>query len=302
MDMHHIRYFLAVCETLNFTRAAEQCHVTQPALSRAIQQLEVEMGGLLFRRERNQTHLTDLGALLKPRLRDVYDNTNDAKMAAQRFLTLEEAHVTVGVMCTIGPTRFIGLLAEIQGANPGLEIRLTEGNPPHLIQQLEAGELDVAITASAAGYPERFDVHPLYRERFVLAFPPGHRFAALNAVPMATITGENYLRRMNCEYYDQLSELCDRCHVDLPVAHASERDDWIQNMVAAGLGVCFIPEYSAVVPGVLTRPIIEPEVWRDVSLVTVSGRRFSPAQSAFLSAVKAYGWPGHGAEQDPVAA
>ncbi len=66
MDIHHIRYFLAVCETRNFTRAAEKCNVTQPALSRAVQQLEDEVGGLLFRRERNLTHITDLGALLRP--------------------------------------------------------------------------------------------------------------------------------------------------------------------------------------------------------------------------------------------
>jgi LysR family hydrogen peroxide-inducible transcriptional activator len=73
MDMHHIRYFLAVSETLNFTRAAEKCNVTQPALSRAVQQLEEEVGGLLFRRERNLTHLTDLGLLLKPRLQQIAD-------------------------------------------------------------------------------------------------------------------------------------------------------------------------------------------------------------------------------------
>ena len=70
MDTHHIRYFLAVCETLNFTRAAQKCDVTQPALSRAIQQLEDEVGAPLFRRERNLTHLTDLALLLRPRLQE----------------------------------------------------------------------------------------------------------------------------------------------------------------------------------------------------------------------------------------
>ena len=73
MDIHHIRYFLAVCETRNFTRAAEKCNVTQPALSRAIQQLEDEVGGRLFRRERNLTHVTDLGNLLRPRFQQVQD-------------------------------------------------------------------------------------------------------------------------------------------------------------------------------------------------------------------------------------
>ena len=60
MEMHQIRYFLAVCDTLNFTRAAEQCHVSQPALTRAVKGLEDEFGGLLFHRERNNTHLTEL--------------------------------------------------------------------------------------------------------------------------------------------------------------------------------------------------------------------------------------------------
>src|SRR4029079_18585121 len=98
MDMHHIRYFLAVCETLNFTRAAEKCNVTQPALSRAIQQLEEEVGGLLFRRERSLTHLTDLGGLLKPRLQQVIDEVDGVKKDIKRFLTLEDANVTLGIM------------------------------------------------------------------------------------------------------------------------------------------------------------------------------------------------------------
>jgi len=68
MEMHQVRYFLAVAETLNFTRAAERCNVSQPALTRAIQNLEGEFGGLLFRRERNLTHLTELGRLVVRRL------------------------------------------------------------------------------------------------------------------------------------------------------------------------------------------------------------------------------------------
>jgi LysR family hydrogen peroxide-inducible transcriptional activator len=149
MEMHQIRYFLAVAETLNFTRAAELCNVSQPALSRAVQQLEEEVGGLLFRRERNQTHLTDLGLLLRPRLQSVLENTREAKQAAQRFLTLDEAHVTLGVMCTIGPRRFMGLLADFQARHPGIELRLIEGVPDTLGERLATGELDLAIMAHA---------------------------------------------------------------------------------------------------------------------------------------------------------
>jgi DNA-binding transcriptional LysR family regulator len=291
MDIHHIRYFLAVCDTLNFTRAAEHCNVTQPALSRAIQQLEQEMGGLLFRRERNLTHITDLGALLRPRFREVVNNLNEAKTEASRFLTLEESHLTVGVMCTIGPTRFTGLMASYRVTHPGVQIRLVEGVPAVLVERLEAGELDVGIMATSETFPDRFNIDPLYRERFMLAFPTGHRFERLNAVPVSAIEGESYLRRLNCEYRDHLAGLCRECGFDVTVSYESEREDWILNMVAGGMGICFIPEYSAVVPGVQVRPVVDPQVLRDVCLVSVAGRRFSPAVSSFVNAVKAYEWP-----------
>lgn len=296
--MHHIRYFLAVCETRNFTRAAERCHVTQPALSRAIQQLEDEVGGLLFRRERNLTHITDLGALLRPRFQQVLDELSGVKQEASRFLCLNEAHLKVGIMCTIGPRRFTGLLTDFNRRHMGIQLQLVEGVPDGLSNLLESGEIDVAIMASSDRFPERFDVTPLFRERFMLAFPPGHRLAQLDMVPVREIDGETYLRRVNCEYWDYLSDICDAQGVNLTVSYSSEREDWIQNMVAGGLGICFLPEFSAVIPGLQVRAVTDPEVIREISLVTVSGRRFSPAVATFVAAVKSYNWAeGHAQQQ-----
>src|SRR5687767_1538331 len=147
MEVHHIRYFLAVCDKLNFTRAAENCNVTQPALSRAIQQLEEEVGGLLFRRERNFTHLTDLGLLMKPRMQQIIDELTEAKRDARRFLTLEKANLTLGIMCTVGPCRLTGLLAEFGQRYSGITVRLVEGIPKDLAGRIESGELDLAIMA-----------------------------------------------------------------------------------------------------------------------------------------------------------
>src|SRR6185436_69615 len=105
VEMHQIRYFLAVCETLNFTRAADKCNVAQPSLTRAVKTLEEELGGPLFHRERANTHLTDLGRLMKPHLEQVLAETEAAKMRARSFTKLDNAELTVGLMCTIGPTR-----------------------------------------------------------------------------------------------------------------------------------------------------------------------------------------------------
>jgi DNA-binding transcriptional LysR family regulator len=290
MELHEIRYFLAVCETRNFTRAAEACNVTQPALTRAIQKLEAELGGLLFTRERSNTHLTELGRVLLPHLQEVATRTEEARQSARRFLRLEEAQLRVGIMCTIGPMRFVGFLGRFRIDHPGVAVTLTEGVPARLAELLAAGELDVALMAQPDGFDERFRAEVIYGEQFVVACPYGHRFGRLNAVPFAAMDGESYLSRINCEYRDALAERLADSGAAIRRCWRSEREDWIQIMVAAGMGVCFLPEYSVTVPGLVLRPMQPPAVTRDVSLVTVAGRRWSSPLASFVQAVRRYQW------------
>lgn len=293
MEMHQIRYFLAVCSTLNFTRAAEQCNVTQPALTRAIQKLEEEMGGLLFRRERKLTHLTDLGNLVRPQLEQVLKQSEQARSTAQSFLQLKDAPLRLGVMCTIGPVRFVSFLSRFGADHPGIEVSLTESVPDALMGMLMDGSLDVAITTAPEEPNERLDFRRLYEERFVVAFPPGHRYEALAEIPIKEIAGEAYLSRANCEYYERLEHALAEQMVTVDDVFRSEREDWIQIMVMAGMGICFMPEFSAVLPGLCTRPISDPAVTRTVHLATVAGRRFSPAVATFVKAIDRYQWPEH---------
>jgi DNA-binding transcriptional LysR family regulator len=291
MEMHQIRYFLAVCNTLNFTRAAEQCNVTQPALTRAIQKLEEELGGLLFRRERKLTHMTDLGNLVRPQLEGILKQSEQARSTAQSFLQLRDAPLRLGVMCTIGPVRFVSFLSRFGADHPGVEVSLTESIPDELINMLMEGALDIAITTAPEEPNERLDFRTLYEERFVVAFPPGHRYEAMAAVPIQEIAGEAYLSRANCEYYERLENVLEQQSVRVDDVFRSEREDWIQIMVMAGMGICFMPEYSAVLPGLMTRPITDPPVTRTIRLATVAGRRFSPAVATFIKAIDRYQWP-----------
>jgi DNA-binding transcriptional LysR family regulator len=288
--MHEIRYFLAACETLNFHRAAERCRVTQPALTRAMQKLEGELGGLLFHRERNQVRLTDFGRLMRPHLQEVLDRTCNARQVARSFLRLEAASLTLGVMCSIGPLLFVGFLNAFRSRHPGVEVSVVESTPPRLSELLLNGTLDIALMAQPEPFDPRLGVEPIYRERFGLAFPAGHAFEQRNALHVADVRGETYLSRINCEYRDRLAELCRNCGVEIGRGFSSEREDWIMAMVAAGMGVCFLPEYSATHPGVRHRIVADPQVVREVSLVSVAGRTLSPAASSFVEAVRAYDW------------
>lgn len=286
MQIHHIRYFLAVCNTLNFTKAAEQSNVSQPALSRAIHQLETEVGGLLLRRERNLTQLTDLGNLMKPHFEKIIDGLGDIKKESKRFLTTDSAKLKLGVMCTIGPTRFAGILGHFAKEAKGMTVQFDEGAMSDIKQKLESGEIEIALLASPKILETNLHLQPLYKERFVVAFPSGHRFAKMKMVSFADTDGENYLNRTNCEYFDLLSELTDKSGAVHNEVYESEREDWIQNLVLGGMGICFMPEFSVVAPGLQTRPLSEPEVWRDVCIATMPGRRFSGAAKSFIKSAR----------------
>ncbi len=292
MEMHEIRYFLAACRTLNFHRAADLANVTQPALTRAIQRLEGELGGQLFRRARKSVQLTDFGCLMRTHLEEVLDRSETAKETARKFLKLDDASLTLGVMCTIGPLRFVGFLNTFRESHPGTVVTVIEGVPSRLATLLLDGDLDVALMAQPQPFESRLRAAPIYLERFGLAFCTGHSLQRRNTIHLRDVEGEPYLDRINCEYGNHIDELCQNLGIEISSAYRSEREDWIMAMVAAGMGVCFAPEFSANLPGVCHRPVANPEVVREVSLVTVEGRKPSRTVSIFTESVRDYDWRG----------
>ncbi|WP_193370703.1 LysR family transcriptional regulator [Pelagibius marinus] len=290
MELQQVRYFVTLCKTLNFTRAAELCNVTQPSLTRAIQALEAEFGGPLLHRERNKTHLTDLGQIVRPYLEGLLDQASAVKNRAKEFTQMKDVSLSLGLMCTIGPHRLIGLMRNYRERYPGVELTLRDATAETLHHMLDEGEIDVALLAFPGETPDRFHALPLYVERFVIAFAPGHEFESLNAVRLRDLHQKLYLSRVNCEFGDQMLELYAQRGIEPIRPYRSERDDWIISMAAAGLGFSFIPEFSVTVPGVKTRPLVDPEVARTVSLATVRGRPHSPAVGAFVREARTTQW------------
>lgn len=292
MEMHQIRYFLAVCEAENFTRAAEQCHVSQPALTTAIKKLEEEFGGALFHRRRGRATLTELGALTRPYIEQVQGQAEAARSVADSFRLLKQAPLNVGVMATIGPLCLAGFLARFQRDYPGVEVELHEGTLEPLCQSLIDEDHDLVVLNAPEGLDDRFVSEALYRERYVVVFPPGHKFAALDTVRLADVSGEPYLDRLACEMRETVLKVCAERDIDIYATYRSVREDWIQGMVVAEMGFAFMPEYSITVPGMVSRPLVEPAVERVVSLVSVAGRAMTPAATAFRHQLRAYRWPG----------
>jgi DNA-binding transcriptional LysR family regulator len=302
MEMQQVRYFVALAETLNFTRAADQCNVSQPALTRAIQQLEAELGGPLFHRERGNTHLSELGRMMLPYLQAVIEQTRAAKENAKALAKLDRALLTIGAMCTISASLVADLIARFSAQHPEVEVHIHDGGAPQMIEALEKGALEIGIIGLPEEMPESFHCVPIFEERFVVLLPPNHRLVAHNPVRAAELNGEPYVSRSNCEVFEYVSKDFAARGIATRKVFSSTRDDWVQSMIKAGLGFGFFPESCVTDPDLIVRELVEPSYIRTIYLATVRGRPHSPAVGAFVREARRHRWPATrqvGTRQEP---
>lgn len=292
MEMSQIRYVLAAAKHLNFTKAAAECNVTQPALTKGVKALEVELGAPVFHREGRRILVSDFGRSMLPHLQHIAQEAEAARMLARNFRLLDQVPVRLGVLSTVGHLRLARFLAQFERGHAGIELSVSEGSPRDLKDKLSEGDLDIAIMTMDGEVETEFRTHALYTERYVVVFPPDHRLGRLNVVALEDLSGENYVDRLACEMREMVMAVCRDRQIELYARFRSEREDWVQAMVLGGIGFAFMPEYSVTLPGLLQRPLIEPSVERQVAAVTVPGRKYSPAVEALMRATRGFAWPG----------
>ena len=195
MEMQQIRCFVALAELRNFTRAAEVCNVTQPAFSRAIQQLEHELGGPLVNRERGNFHLTELGRMMLPYLSEIAERAKSARDLARAATRLESGKLRIGALCTIGAQVLADLILRFTMAHPQVAISMIEDEAPRMLELLERGELEIAVVGIPDELPGHLHHLPILEERFVIILPRNHRLSAKSAVTGAELHGEPYVCR-----------------------------------------------------------------------------------------------------------
>jgi DNA-binding transcriptional LysR family regulator len=283
MEMHQIRYFLAVCSERNFTRAAKHCHVSQPSLTRAIKLLEEEFGGLLFRRERANSHLTELGEIVRPHLQQVWDQSDAAIANAHQFAAEKRASLSIGIQCTIAPSLLVDLLARMRNRYRAIEFGIIDGSARDLEEQLVAGHITAAIYARQKQETDaRLCETQLFRERMMIAMPRSHHLTSRTVVRVADLAGEPVVLRPRCEHHDLFARLLRQYRDGRAMNVDCVRDDWTLALIARGLGLALFPQHSIDHPEIVARPLAEPELWREISLFTSKERRHSEGLRAFV--------------------
>lgn len=303
MELQQIRYFLSVHKHGSFSRAAAEGEVSQPALTAAVKKLEGEVGGELFHREGKRLVLSPLGRLVYPALEQAVAGAQSARSIAENFKLLRQAPLRVGLQTTIGPVRMAQFLRSFHRRQPGVELTLQDGSHEQLLARLESGELDLALLSGSRSLPDPFRHERLYAEPYVVVLPAGHPLAREAGLRLQDLDGEPYVDRLACEMREAVMALSGARDVHLYATFRSEREDWVEAMVLAGLGFAFMPAYSIRSSGLLVRPLIDPQVQRDILAVDVRGRLRSPPARLFLDDIRNHDWaPGEAAPRSPQAA
>jgi DNA-binding transcriptional LysR family regulator len=287
MEMHQVRYFLATVSELNFTKAAERCNVTQPSLTRAIKQLEDELGGDLFRRERPQAQLTELGQRMYPLLKQCYESAQVARSLASAIKSGEVGALKLALSHTVSLELLTAQLREVNRVFSRLEVKLMRGNAAEIVALLKAGEAELAVAGDLEGW-DRLDRWPLFSEELGLLTSDRHRLASRPAVDIEDLREERWLRRGFCECAASTDSLARDHNLDHGLELCSEQD--VITLVQADLGVALAPRSLARAAALKPLPVNGVDIHRTVYLYGVAGRQRTPAAAAILKLLRAADW------------
>jgi len=243
MELRHLRYFVAVAEERNFTRAAERLHIAQPPLSRQIQQLEQALGVALIEKGSRPLRLTEAGRFFLAHAKPILDQVQELKAMTQRVGKLERT-LAVGFVASTLYGQLPEIVRRYREGNPQIEVTLHEMTTVEQIEALKEGRIDVGFGRLKSEDPSIRRIL-LREERMAVALWPGHRLAARPSLRLADVVGENlllYPRSPRPSFADQVLAMFGAAN--LAPDHVSEvRELQIAiGLVAAGQGVAIVPE------------------------------------------------------------
>lgn len=290
MEMHQVRYFLAVARTLNFTRAAEECNVAQPSLTRAIKLLEAELGGDLFRRERPRAILTPLGERMYPLLKQCYDSAQSARSLAAMIKDGEVGVLKLAVSSSIELGLILNEVNELRKCMSEIDLKILRGSGTQLVEYLKAGDAEMAIGATVGAAWDRLDIWKLFDEPFDIVFSRGHRLAAQECIGLDDLKPERFLLRNHCEKNAEIAELLRQNGLSADHRHEVASDQDLVALLEAHIGIGFLPRTVSAPPSLVRTTIAPLAVQRSVCLYGVAGRQRTPIAATFMKMLRAAKW------------
>jgi DNA-binding transcriptional LysR family regulator len=240
MDIYQLRYFLAVEETRNFSRAAERAFVSQPTLSAGIKKLELDLGVQLFNRGRRNITLTEAGQRFLPRARAVIHECNAAKQEVRG--NTPARRIQVGILRVLPMAQIAALLADFRKRHPDVHLALKEGTTEQLESWLEDRRIDLAIGIRPTNN-SRHHYDRLFVTRLVLAAGHQHPITDRGVVILPMLNRLDFIHRSHCLLETETTRTFAREGIKPQIIFRNDEDDKALAMVRAGLGLCMIPDF-----------------------------------------------------------
>ncbi|MBB4254153.1 transcriptional regulator [Rhizobium anhuiense] len=288
MELRHLRYFLAVAEECNFTRAAAKLGIGQPPLSQQIRDLEREVGAALFHRVPHGAELTAAGAAFLGEAKASLAAAEKAKLAAQSANRGETGRLSLGFTASSAFNPVVSAtIRRFRARWPDVRLALTEMNTLALMQKLEGGELDAAFMRPSLDDPAGVRLRRLPDEPMVIALPASHPLARRSKLPLAALADEPFIlfpRLVGLSLYDDVVLACRKAGFELTVAQEAPQISSVVNLVAAELGVSIVPASISQIrlEGVAYRPIEGPPAVARLALAMLKTHR-SPVTENLMS-------------------
>jgi LysR family hydrogen peroxide-inducible transcriptional activator len=245
MEMQQLRYVVAVARTGNFSRASEECHVSQPSLSQQILKLGDELNERLFERMKRMAKLTPYGDAFLRRAVHILHEVDAAKREAAEAKDLLRGALTIGVLPTIAPYLLPDTIAMFTEKYPGVEIVVQEDTTARLHKHTLAYEIDFALISQPIN-DEQLSVRHLFAEELLLALPPTHPLTRRKNISVEDIACEKLIvmKEGHC-LGDQVVNFCEKRDWRPHNSFRSAQLETIQALVSAGLGLSLVPAMAA---------------------------------------------------------
>lgn len=249
LDFRRLRYFLAVCEELNVSRAAQGLHMAQPALSKQMKQLETDLGLQLFDRVSRGVQLTEAGQLLLEQARRIFVQIEQTQSLIQRVGRGEVGQISLGFTPSASIDVLPPILRAYQNRYPEVELALYEMRADRLVERLSNQWVDLCFLFLPFE-DDRFHCRVVSNVPLVAALPSGHPLSSEPKVSVAALRDEPFIlparhRRMP-GLYGQITDLCRQAGF---TPKAVQRDVWLMQtivgLVAGGIGIALVPSPCA---------------------------------------------------------
>ena len=284
MELRQLRYFAAVARHRHFTRAAEELHVAQPALSQQVRRLENELGMELFVRSTRRVALTEAGELLLPRAQHVLAEVDDARAELEQLSGLVRGRVSIGSI-PLARLDLPGMLAEFRARHPGVAMYMREETLGNMLAMLRGDELDLgfAFTDEQMAGPELV-VEPLFEEELLVVTSPSHRLAGRKRLRIEELRDEPFIGfRRDSTLRQTAQAALAGAGLDPTSAFETIELETMRALAARGLGVTIMPRGYLEGEGPRVAQIgLRPALRLPVALVWRRGRRRPPAAEEFL--------------------